>query len=215
MAHNWHLNHNTQCSVQMKNILLALILFSFPLTLLSQEIDVATRISAQIHNLNVQAYIEPFNKKDIIASPDREYYFYYHKKIQSLKGGYLGDLLNGKYQELDEGYRMVRSGFFRHGLKHGDWREWDPSGELITTNQFKNGKLHGKFIYYDKQGRNASVEIYKHGKKTGRSYRVEDGKKMKMEKKAKPDKDKKESKAKKEAKSKKKTKGEKASKPKG
>lgn len=84
-------------------------------------------------------------------------------KVNTTKGHYVGRLLQAEYAEM-VGDRIVRSGYFKQGLKDGKWKRWE-GDQLQSIYSWKNGVLDGDYTLFDEQGVVIEKGSYKNGKK--------------------------------------------------
>ncbi len=97
--------------------------------------------------------VEINNKKNEVKPvTGKDYYWYYAGKIHFNKGGYRGNLLDGKYTVFTPEKDLLASGQFHKGLKQGVWKRWYPNGALQSIVRWKEGLKSGVSKFFNKEG---------------------------------------------------------------
>ena len=84
----------------------------------------------------------------MIPLKKKTYYWYQNRQIYSNKGGFAGNLLDGKYRRFDEQGLLVEEGKYNKGLKIGVWKRWNAEGELMHVSKWFRGSTYGKELNY-------------------------------------------------------------------
>ncbi|HCX99762.1 MAG TPA: hypothetical protein DG754_06440 [Bacteroidales bacterium] len=91
------------------------------------------------------------------------YYWTKFGKVNTTKGHYGGRLLQDEYIEM-VGNLIIKSGFFKEGLKAGKWKTWEGKNLRCIYN-WKNGVLDGDYTLFDEQGNIIEKGSYRNGMK--------------------------------------------------
>ena len=109
------------------------------------------KIHVKIGDFSVETFIK-ISKKKIRVKENLTYFWYKSRSINSTKGGYSGQLLDGNYDRFDMDKKLIEQGKFVTGLKHGIWKIWHPNGELKSKIYYRKGLKHGLEVVFNSEG---------------------------------------------------------------
>lgn len=98
---------------------------------------------------------------DIKLNDELYYFWYYSDIINSNKGGFTGNLLDGPFIVIDGSKNLLTKGNFKNGLKDGEWKIWYPNGILHYSENWKEGSLSGEFKEFAESGELIEKSLYK------------------------------------------------------
>lgn len=110
-----------------------------------------------------------FRYGDIKISPKENvmYYWTKYRKVHHTKGGYAGQLLDGKYEEFFISGQLKVNGTFKKGAKTGIWKSWYENGMTEEVVHWTKGVQHGHYVFYYDNGATKEEGHFKNGKKHG------------------------------------------------
>jgi antitoxin component YwqK of YwqJK toxin-antitoxin module len=153
----------------MKNFYLLLILVFFSGTVLAQKLpdNGFNRIRINRPDENLQLEIIPLNH---LPDPDidKTYYWYAANDVHQTRGGYSGQLLNGKFMTFFLNKNLKEQVLFTAGLPDGQWKQWYETGSLKAVVTWNNGMKQGPYILYDTAGRKQEEGSYAGGLRHGK-----------------------------------------------
>ena len=116
---------------------------------------------------NIQLEIIPLNHPPD-ADIDKTYYWYAANDVHQTRGGYSGQLLNGKYMGFFSNKNLKEQVLFTAGLPDGQWKQWYENGNLRAVISWKNGVKNGPYILYNEEGRKVEEGRYAQGLRHGK-----------------------------------------------
>ena len=151
-------NNDTRCFYLIKKRKIAILTF-FCIFLMSFS-PKNEKIYVKLGKTTTEAFVTPKHLKKIDNS--KYYHWYKSRTINRTKGGYSGQLLDGKYEVFNR-KKLIEKGHFKNGLKHKIWRKWFENGNIKSISEWKNGLKNGTTYSYDETGKIISEIKYKKG----------------------------------------------------
>lgn len=115
--------------------------------------EVRTREIIITYNDSIVRFNILLKASNVKAKTDLLYYWFSDEILHVNRGGYAGNLLQGKYLVFDRKMRLRTEGFYEQGLKTGIWKSWRESGELSSVIKWEDGQKNGKAQFFDNAGR--------------------------------------------------------------